>query len=59
MSFASETKKELTNIEVKDCCANAELSALIRMNGSLSFSNQQLVVNIQTEMLPSPEGSTH
>ncbi|MGG4548310.1 DNA-binding protein WhiA [Rossellomorea marisflavi] len=49
MSFASETKKELTNIEVKDCCANAELSALIRMNGSLSFSNQQLVVNIQTE----------
>ncbi|MGM0753808.1 MAG: DNA-binding protein WhiA [Bacillota bacterium] len=49
MSFASETKKELTNIEVKDCCANAELSALIRMNGSLSFSNQKLVVNIQTE----------
>lgn len=49
MSFASETKKELTNIEVKDCCANAELSALIRMNGSLSFSNQTLVVNIQTE----------
>ncbi|MCA1055395.1 DNA-binding protein WhiA [Rossellomorea aquimaris] len=49
MSFASETKKELTNIEVKDCCANAELSALIRMNGSLSFSNQMLVVNIQTE----------
>ena len=49
MSFASETKKELTNIEVKECCANAELSALIRMNGSLSFSNQMLVVNIQTE----------
>jgi cell division protein WhiA len=49
MSFASETKKELTNIEIKDCCANAELSALIRMNGSLSFSNQMLVVNIQTE----------
>ncbi|MGR3765763.1 DNA-binding protein WhiA [Rossellomorea sp. NS-SX7] len=49
MSFASETKKELTNIEVKDCCANSELSALIRMNGSLSFSNQMLVVNIQTE----------
>ncbi|WP_240683086.1 hypothetical protein, partial [Bacillus velezensis] len=27
MSFASETKKELTNLEVKDCCINAELSA--------------------------------
>ena len=49
MSFASETKKELTNLEVKECCARAELSALIRMNGSLSFSNRHLVVDVQTE----------
>lgn len=49
LSFASETKKELTNIESKDCCSKAELSALIRMNGSLSFSNRKLVVDIQTE----------
>ncbi|CAM4143735.1 DNA-binding protein WhiA [Lederbergia lenta] len=49
MSFASETKKELTNLDVKDCCAKAELSALIRMNGSLSFSNRLLIVNVQTE----------
>jgi len=49
MSFASETKKELTNLEVKTCCNLAELSALIRMNGSLSFSNRKLVVDIQTE----------
>lgn len=49
MSFASETKKELTNLELKDCCCKAELSALIRMNGSLSFSNRKLVVDIQTE----------
>jgi hypothetical protein len=49
MSFASETKKELTNLEVKTCCIQAELSALIRMNGSLSFSNRKLVVDIQTE----------
>ncbi len=49
MSFASETKKELTGIEVKDCCAKAELSALIRMNGSLSFANQNMIVNVQTE----------
>jgi cell division protein WhiA len=49
MSFASETKKELTNLEVKTCCNQAELSALIRMNGSLSFSNRKLVVDIQTE----------
>ncbi|MFY4774953.1 DNA-binding protein WhiA [Metabacillus sp. RGM 3146] len=49
MSFASETKKELTNIEVKACCLKAELSALIRMNGSLSFSNRKMIVDIQTE----------
>ncbi|OCA88173.1 DNA-binding protein WhiA [Bacillus sp. FJAT-27225] len=49
MSFASETKKELTNIEAKPCCQKAELSALIRMNGSLSFSNRKLVVDVQTE----------
>jgi cell division protein WhiA len=49
MSFASETKKELTNLEVKSCCIQAELSALIRMNGSLSFSNRNLIVDIQTE----------
>ncbi|MGN7399620.1 DNA-binding protein WhiA [Cytobacillus praedii] len=49
MSFASETKKELTNLEAKDCCGKAELSALIRMNGSLSFSNRKLIVDIQTE----------
>jgi DNA-binding protein WhiA len=49
MSFASETKKELTNIEMKDCCVRAELSALIRMNGSLSFSNRHLIIDIQTE----------
>lgn len=49
MSFASETKKELTNLEVKDCRIKAELSALIRMNGSLSFANRHLVLDVQTE----------
>jgi len=49
MSFASETKKEVTSLEVDECCSKAELSALMRMNGALSFSNRVLVVNIQTE----------
>lgn len=49
MSFASEMKNELTRIEVDDDCAKAELSALIRMNGNLSISNQQFVINVQTE----------
>lgn len=49
MSFAAEVKKELTGLEVKKNLAQAELSALIRMNGSLSLSNHQFVLNVQTE----------
>lgn len=49
MSFASETKKEMTQIESDDCCGKAELSAMIRMNGTLSFSDRQLSLDIQTE----------
>lgn len=49
MSFASETKKELTQVEAGDTGLKAELSALIRMNGSLSFANRQLSLDIQTE----------
>ena len=40
MSFASETKKELTQLEVHIEHAKAELEALIRMNGSLSLFNR-------------------
>lgn len=49
MSFASETKKELTQIEESDQCLKAEVSAMIRMNGTLSFSNKQLSLDVQTE----------
>ncbi|MBB5173453.1 DNA-binding protein WhiA [Texcoconibacillus texcoconensis] len=49
MSFASETKKELTQLELDDCCVNAELSALIRMNGTISFGNRQLILDVSTE----------
>lgn len=49
LSFASDIKKELTNLPIKNCCGKAELSALIRMNGSIFFSNKQIMVNIQTE----------
>jgi len=49
MSFASETKKELTQIETSDCCTKAELSALIQMNGVLSFTNRQWSLDVQTE----------
>lgn len=49
MSFASETKKELTQVDVNDKCLKAEVSAMIRMNGTLSFSNKQLSLDVQTE----------
>ncbi|TDF97028.1 DNA-binding protein WhiA [Paenibacillus piri] len=49
MSFASQTKKELTMIQSDDCCETAELSALIRMNGSVQLTNQRIVLDISTE----------
>jgi DNA-binding protein WhiA len=49
MSFASETKKELIQINSQECCAKAELSALIRMNGVISLSNRGMVLDFATE----------
>ncbi|REK74153.1 DNA-binding protein WhiA [Paenibacillus paeoniae] len=49
MSFAAQTKKELTLIESDSCCERAELSALIRMNGSVSLSSRKVVLDISTE----------
>lgn len=49
MSYASEVKKELTGIEVRDQNARAELMALIRMNGAIGISNHEMTLNIQTE----------
>lgn len=49
MSFASEVKKELTTIDADSCCQQAELSALIVMNGEVSSANETTVLNIQTE----------
>ncbi|WP_240374963.1 DNA-binding protein WhiA [Bacillus piscicola] len=42
-------KKELTQLELKDCCAKAELAALIRMNGAVSLGNGEMVLEITTE----------
>ncbi|NBD28326.1 DNA-binding protein WhiA [Paenibacillus glycinis] len=49
MSFAGQTKKELTLIEADACCELAELSALIRMNGSVSLSSRKVILDISTE----------
>jgi cell division protein WhiA len=49
MSFTSETKKELTQMESDHCCRRAELSALVRMNGILEIKHKQLMLEIITE----------
>ncbi|WP_040951759.1 DNA-binding protein WhiA [Gorillibacterium massiliense] len=49
MSFAAQTKKELTLLENDDCCARAELSSLIRMNGSVQISGGRVILDISTE----------
>ncbi|MEK8132567.1 DNA-binding protein WhiA [Paenibacillus filicis] len=49
MSFAAQTKKELTLMESDACCERAELSSLIRMNGSVQLSSQKIVLDISTE----------
>lgn len=49
MSFASEIKKEMTQIKNEDCCQESELAALIRMNGTVSLSRQSYVLDVQTE----------
>lgn len=49
MSFAAQTKKELTMVEGEECCEKAELAALIRMNGAVQLTNQRIVLDISTE----------
>ncbi len=49
LSFAALTKKELTMVESQPCCEKAEMSALIRMNGSVQLSSKKVVLDISTE----------
>lgn len=49
LSFAAQTKKELTLVEQSACCEKAELSALIRMNGTVQVTNQRIALDISTE----------
>lgn len=49
MSFAAQTKKELTMVQADGCCERAELSALIRMNGTVALTGKRVVLDISTE----------
>lgn len=46
MLFVLEIKKELMNLEVKDCCINVELFVFIWMNGVLLFINCYFVFDV-------------
>ncbi len=49
MSFAAQTKKELTMVATDGCCERAELSALIRMNGTVVLTGKRVALDISTE----------
>lgn len=51
MSFSSSTKNELSRITIEDnCCALAELAALVRMNVTIKISrNSNIVLMFTTE----------
>ena len=49
MSFASHIKKELVGIETPTCCQIAELSALFKMNGTISLTSSGPILSFDTE----------
>ncbi len=49
MSFASRTKKELTQIENRPCCVASELTALIQHCGVLRATDGEPVLDLATE----------
>ncbi|HEY8341641.1 MAG TPA: DNA-binding protein WhiA [Calditerricola sp.] len=49
MSFAQETKRELTLLEAPPCCKKAELAAMVRMNGTVQFGRGRFILDVSTE----------
>jgi len=49
MSFAAHTKKELVGIASEKCCQIAELSALFKMNGTMSLTSSGPTLSFDTE----------
>lgn len=48
-SFAAQSKNELTRVESPPCCRRAELSALVRINGTVSLHRRSIVLDVTTE----------
>lgn len=49
MSFSTEIKQEVAYSELKNCCARAELSALIQLTSSLSIVDRELNILVRSE----------
>lgn len=49
MSFTSEVKAEIAQNELHECCAKAQLSALILMCASLTFRKEGMALEIKSE----------
>lgn len=49
MSFAAQTKKELTLIQEDACCQRTELEAIIILNGRLTVHDSRRLLEIETE----------
>lgn len=49
MSFTTEVKAEIAQNELKDCCIKAQLSAIIQMCSTLSFTSMGMHIKLQTE----------
>lgn len=49
MSFAAQTKKELTQVTAKPCCDRAELTAFVQYGGRLNSDIEPPVLELATE----------
>lgn len=49
MSFAAQTKKELTSISDKPCCERAELTALVQHCGRINTDTEPVALELATE----------
>lgn len=49
MSFTGDIRKEISFLELDDCCAKAQLSALVQLTSSLSISNRQMQLIVRSE----------
>ncbi len=49
MSFASLAKNEIINLKVEDCCAKAEVAALIKLNGKIKITSSGIQLKFKTK----------